>query len=43
MNFEVSIDQFSGPLDLMLYLIKDKKLDLFDLNIDELADQYIAL
>lgn len=42
MNFEVSIDQFSGPLDLMLYLIKDKKLDLFDLNIDELADQYIA-
>ncbi len=42
MQFEVSIDQFSGPLDLMLYLIKDKKLDLFELNIVELADQYIA-
>lgn len=42
MLFEVTIDQFSGPLDLMLYLIKDKKLDLFKLNIVELADQYIA-
>ncbi|QIK70186.1 segregation/condensation protein A [Erysipelothrix sp. HDW6C] len=42
MNFEISIEQFNGPLDLMLYLIKDKKLDLFDLNIVELADQYIA-
>ncbi len=42
MNFEVSLEQFNGPLDLMLYLIKDKKLDLFDLNIAILADQYIA-
>ena len=42
MNFEVSFEQFSGPLDLMLFLIKDHKLDLFDLNIDLLADQYIA-
>ncbi len=42
MQFEVTLDQFSGPLDLMLYLIKDKKLDLFELNIVELADQYIA-
>lgn len=42
MNFEVSLEQFNGPLDLMLYLIKDKKLDLFDLNIGVLADQYIA-
>lgn len=42
MNFEVTLDDFNGPLDLMLYLIKEKKLDLFDLNIVELADQYIA-
>ena len=42
MKFQVSIDEFNGPLDLMLYLIKDKKLDLFDLDIEELADQYIA-
>lgn len=42
MGFEVTLEQFSGPLDLMLYLIKDKKLDLFDLNIVELAEQYAS-
>ena len=42
MNFEVKIDEFNGPLDLMLFLIKDNKLDLFDLDIVDLADQYIA-
>lgn len=41
MKFEISLEQFNGPLDLMLHLIKDKKLDLFDLNILELANQYI--
>ncbi len=38
--FEVTIDQFHGPLDLMLYLIKEKKLDLFNLDIAELTGQY---
>lgn len=40
--FEVTIDQFNGPLDLMLYLIKEHKLDLFDLDISELTNQYVA-
>ncbi len=38
--FEVTIDQFRGPLDLMLFLIKEKKLDLFNLDIAELTLQY---
>ena len=38
--FEITIDQFSGPLDLMLFLIKEKKLDLFNLDISELTSQY---
>ena len=42
MEFTVTIDQFEGPLDLMLHLIKENKLDLFDLNMNILADQYIA-
>src|SRR5690554_5298898 len=40
--FTVSIDQFEGPLDLMLFLIKDKKLDLFDLDVSVLITQYQA-
>lgn len=35
------IDQFEGPLDLMLHLIKDNKLDLFDLDMNTLTDQYL--
>ena len=40
MDFKVTIDQFEGPLDLMLHLIKENKLDLFDLDIDVLTGQY---
>lgn len=42
MEFKVQIDDFNGPLDLMLFLVRENKLDLFDLNIVALADQYIA-
>ncbi|WP_278908106.1 segregation and condensation protein A [Faecalicoccus pleomorphus] len=41
MEFKVTIDQFEGPLDLMLHLIKENKLDLFDLDMLVLANQYI--
>lgn len=41
-EFSVNLDQFEGPMDLMLHLISQKKLDLFDLKIDVLIDQYIA-
>jgi segregation and condensation protein A len=42
MKFNVNIASFEGPLDLMLFLIKEKKLDLFDLNISILIEQYEA-
>jgi len=42
MKFNVTIASFEGPLDLMLFLIKEKKLDLFDLNISILIEQYEA-
>lgn len=38
----MTIDAFSGPLDLMLHLIQEKKLDLFDLDLNVLTDQYCA-
>ena len=41
MEFKVTIDQVEGPLDLMLHLIKENKLDLFDLDMNVLASQYI--
>lgn len=42
MAFEVHNEHFEGPLDLMLHLIKDNKLDLFDLDMNVLCDQYLA-
>ena len=41
MDFLITLDQFEGPLDLMLHLIKENKLDLFDLDLNVLATQYI--
>ena len=41
MKFTVTIDQFEGPLDLMLHLIKENKLDLFALDMNVLTTQYI--
>ncbi len=42
MDFTVTIDQFDGPLDLMLHLIKEGELDLFQLDIVKLTDQYLG-
>ncbi len=40
-EFKVKIDTFDGPLDLMLHLIKEKQLDLMNLDMNILTDQYI--
>ena len=42
MAFEVTTHSFEGPLDLMLHLIKENKLDLFDLDMDILTEQYLT-
>lgn len=42
MGFKVETLKFEGPLDLMLHLIREQQLDIFDLNMEVLTDQYIA-
>lgn len=42
MAFEIKSETFEGPLDLMLHLIKENKLDLFDLDMNILCDQYLS-
>lgn len=42
MEFTVALDQFEGPLDLMLHLVQKNKLDLFDLDLGILAGQYCS-
>ena len=41
MSFTVETTKFDGPLDLMLHLIKEQQLDIFDLDMEVLTDQYL--
>lgn len=36
------IQDFEGPLDLLLHLIKEKKMDIMDVPMAEITDQYLA-
>ncbi|MDF1762474.1 MAG: ScpA family protein [Oleibacter sp.] len=38
---EVILEQFEGPLDLLLYLIRKQNLDILDVHVSDIVDQYI--
>jgi segregation and condensation protein A len=38
----VSVEGFDGPLDLLLELVEEKKLDILTVRLGELADAYLA-
>lgn len=41
MNYEVKINEFEGPLDLLLHLIKESNIKINDISIDEITKQYL--
>lgn len=41
-SFVVELGQFSGPLDLLLSLIRDERVDIYDIPISRIADQFLA-
>ena len=42
MEYEVKIDNFEGPLDLLLHLIKESKVDIWEISIADIAEEYLA-
>ena len=40
--FVVRLAEFSGPLDLLLTLIRDQEIDITDIPIAQIADQFVA-
>ncbi len=40
-KYELQLSNFEGPLDLLLYLIEKNKMDIYQVKIDEIADQYV--
>lgn len=41
MNIEFRINEFEGPLDLLLHLIKESKMDIMNIEIEEITKQYM--
>ena len=39
---EVLLDSFAGPLDFLLYLIRRQNLDVLDINVAKITEQYTA-
>ena len=40
-QYAIKIDKFQGPLDLLCHLIDVNKMDIYDINLNEITDQYI--
>lgn len=41
-DYKVDLDVYNGPLDLLLFLIKREELDIYDIPISRITEQYIA-
>ena len=41
MNYQCNLDIFEGPLDLLLHLIKEQKMDIYDISVAEITKQYL--
>jgi segregation and condensation protein A len=40
-NYRIKLDVFEGPLDLLLFLIHRDRIDIFDIPIHHITDQYM--
>ena len=41
MDYRIKIDEFEGPLDLLLHLIKESNINIQDIEINEITKQYL--
>lgn len=41
MNYVVRLESFEGPLDLLLYLIQREEMDIYDIPISRITEQYL--
>ena len=41
MEYLVKIEDFEGPLDLLLHLVKESNIDIYDINIESITEQYL--
>jgi segregation and condensation protein A len=41
-RFRAELEAFSGPLDLLLHLIRKEEVDIFDVQVSRITDRYLA-
>ena len=41
MSYQVALDAFHGPLDLLLYLVKRNEVDILDIPVAPIAEQFL--
>ena len=41
MKYEIKLNDFEGPLDLLLHLIKKDNISIFDISIKKITEQYL--
>ena len=41
MDYKFTINDFEGPLDLLLHLVKSSKMDIYSISIKKLIDEYL--
>lgn len=41
MSYKVKLDVFEGPFDLLVYLIERSGVNIYEVNISEITDQYV--
>ena len=41
MDYKIMIDEFEGPMDLLLHLIKKENIDIIDISIEAITKQYL--
>jgi segregation and condensation protein A len=41
MEYRIKINDFEGPLDLLLHLVKESNINIYDININEITKQYL--
>jgi len=43
LGYHVTLDSFSGPLDLLLFLVRRTEVDIADIPVSTIADQFVAM
>ncbi len=43
LGYHVTLDSFSGPLDLLLFLVRRTEVDIADIQVATIADQFVAM